>query len=116
MMPFRLPISVEDRLVQGRDPTEPELATYLDWLRRELVTAEAAFDAMTNESRRPQGEYARLPLATHRVALIQFLDTNGASTRKQILAGTHIPPGSLSALLKEFVQDGRGKWKLRMAT
>ncbi len=58
---------------------------------------------------------ARIPLAQRRLALLHFLAKNGPSTRTQILAGTGIPAGSLSALLAdpEIVSAGHGIWRLR---
>ena len=52
-MPFRVPVSYESLPLYGTDPTLNSLATYIDWLRRELVTAEAAFDALNDEEVQP---------------------------------------------------------------
>lgn len=58
---------------------------------------------------------ARIPLSVHKQRLIEFLAKNGESTRGDIIAGTGIPAGSLSELLRgeEFVQADRGFWNLR---
>ena len=57
----------------------------------------------------------RIPLSARRVALRDFLASAGPSTRAQIVAGTGIPAGSLSALLAnpEIESTTHGQWKLR---
>lgn len=52
-MPFRLPNSYESITVNSADPTITSLSCYVDWLRRELIAAEAAFDAMNDEGKQP---------------------------------------------------------------
>src|SRR5258708_17181916 len=58
----------------------------------------------------------RIPLLNHKRALILFFSQcKRPVSRKQILAATSIPGGSLSSLLKakEFKQVGHGMWALR---
>lgn len=57
----------------------------------------------------------RIPLATHRKKLIEFLSKHGQATRTEITAKTGIPAGSLSELLSgdEFKQLQRGFWALK---
>ena len=58
----------------------------------------------------------RIPLLRHKRTLIEFLLMHKEpATRKEILAGTDIPYGSLSSLLKadEFEQVSHGLWKLK---
>jgi hypothetical protein len=58
----------------------------------------------------------RVPLLTHKRKLIDFLrKSKSPVSRKQILAATTIPAGSLSSILKddEFEQVEHGLWKLK---
>jgi len=59
-------------------------------------------------------EESRIPLHRHRETLIAFLAEFGPSTRREIAAGTSIPAGSLSRLLRgpQFEQAAHGLWRL----
>ena len=59
----------------------------------------------------------RTPLARRKRDLAAFLAARGGATRTDILAGTDIPPGSLSTLLQDgdFVHGDDGLWRARPA-
>ena|SRR5437868_2339352 len=50
--------------------------------------------------------------------LVNFLRNHGPSFRKEILARSGLPQGTLSAMLtrKNFDQDGEGRWKPKSET
>lgn len=60
----------------------------------------------------------RTPLAQRRQTLYDFLSRRGPATRAEILAGTDIPQGTLSALLSDemFVKVEENKWAARRPT
>ena len=98
-----------------------------DWLRREFAVAAAhgraewladhlkQLEQLIGECRKPPDrEEKRVPLETHRAALIEYLTRVGSATRAEITASTGIPAGSLSQLLAgdEFHSPRYGEWTL----
>ena len=82
--------------------------------RRELeeidATVQAIDRAVAQHGYRPQ----RVPLSQRRQVLRDFLAAHQPATRADILAGTNIPAGTLSALLAEpeFSSSSHGLWGL----
>lgn len=68
---------------------------------------------LVDENARPKG--TRQPLTVRKKTLFDFLTQHGPATRAEILAGTDIPQGTLSALLTDemFVKVDEGRWGVR---
>lgn len=86
-------------------------------VRALLLRLAGHVEAMAAEVGRLREATQRTPLSRSKEELRAYLAANGPSTRKQILADTHILPGSLSALLgePEFERAEYGVWRLRAA-